>query len=152
MKTFSEIITFANAPTGSGQIYTTDLLQTAFDVYMSKDKDLRHGCLDAPAGGVVSLDRISHYLLETWWEENALWGTVEIAEHLPMGKIFSQLVDVSPETMTLGLAAMATFQPANAVVESRDLFKEYNDDEFSQEVDDMAVITVYALPKVNTNH
>ena len=62
MKTFSEIITFANRPTGSGQIYTEDVLKSAFDIYMSKDKDLRRGCIDAPVGGVVTYDICSYFM------------------------------------------------------------------------------------------
>ena len=151
MKTFSEIITFANRPTGAGQIYTEDLLQEAFDIYMSKDKDLRYGCMDAPQGGTIPIDRISHYLMNVWWEHDALWGEIEIAK-TPMGKMLETLIDAAPEDMTLGLAAMAAFKPANTIVESRDLFKEYDDDEYSKEVDSMAVMAVYVLPKVNTNH
>ena len=151
MKTFSEIITFANRPTGSGQIYPGHILESAFDVYMSKDKDLRYGCMDAPAGGTIPIDKISHYLLDVWWKGDALWGEIEITS-TPMGKMLETLIDAAPDSMTLGLAAMAAFKPVNTIVESRDLFKEYDDDEYSDEVDDMAVIAVYVLPKVNTNH
>mgnify|MGYP001241586528 CR=1 FL=1 len=149
MKTFSEIITFANRPTGSGQIYTEDVLKSAFDIYMSKDKDLRRGCIDAPVGGVVTYDICSHYLLDVWWEEDTLWGEIEIATSLPKGKILEMLIDTVPETMTLGLAAMAAFKPAEVI--SRDLFEVYEED-YSKTVDDMAVLTVYVLPKANTNH
>lgn len=150
MKTFSEIITFADRPTGSGQIYTETLLDDAFNIYMSKDKHLRHGCLEAPTSGVVDYDKISHYLIDVYWEFDALWGEIEIAEDLPMGKILSSLVEDMSDSLTLGLAAMATFKTNNEVI-SRNLFAVHKE-ETSKVVDDLAVITVYVLNKSNTNH
>ena len=116
---------------------------------MSKDIGLRSGCIDAPEGGIVAYNRTSHYLLDVWWEDDTLWGEIEIATKFPRGKMLEQLIDDVPETMTLGLAAMATFSPVEVV--SRDLFEVY-EEEYSHVVDDMAVLTVYALPKANTNH
>ncbi len=151
MKTFEEIITFADTPTGSDQqIYPKDTLIKAFDIYMGKDRCFRYGCLDAPEGGIIKLDKISHHLLDVWFEGNTLMGKIEVAS-TPMGNVLGQLIDSAPETLTLGLAAMAAFGAIEAEVISRDLFEVY-EPEHSTVVDDIVVIGVYVLPKSQTNH
>jgi hypothetical protein len=150
MKTFSQIITFADRPTGTGQIYPAKLLDEAFNIYMAKDKLFRYGGMEPPTNDpVVDKDRISHYLINVWRDADAVWGEIEIAEDKPMGKILSTLVDAIPDRLTLGLAAMATFEGAEVI--SRNLFKAYHD-EPTKKVDNMAVATVYVLDKGNTNH
>jgi len=149
MQKFIEIITMANTPTGNGQIYSKSILTDAFDIYMSKDKLLRGGCIHAPHNEYIKEIDISHYLERVWFDGDYFMGEVEIVE-TPMGDILQGLLD-SGIAVTLGLAALVAFKPMPVV--SRNLFEIYpEDDEFSKEVDSMAVITVYATLKSNTTH
>lgn len=50
------------------------------------------GELDHPDDAIVSLERVSHVIRESWWEGDEVWGKVEII-NTPKGKIAQELME-----------------------------------------------------------
>lgn len=69
----------SNTPNKNGRIYPDALLRRENDKYQSLIKtgtaisELNH-----PSSSLIDLDRVSHSIVETWWEKNTLMGKIKI--------------------------------------------------------------------------
>jgi hypothetical protein len=69
----------------NGRIYPEQILRRQNEIYQEAIRMRRAlGELDHPESSVISGDRISHNIIETWWEGQTLMGKMEI----PMTKGF----------------------------------------------------------------
>lgn len=69
----------------NGRIYPEEILKRQNEIYQEAIRMRRAlGELDHPESSVISGDRISHNIIETWWEGHTLMGKMEI----PMTKGF----------------------------------------------------------------
>lgn len=76
----------------NGRIYPENILRTQNEIYQQAIRERRAiGELDHPESSVISGDRISHNIIETWWEGHTLMGKMEIL----MTKGYSELGIVS---------------------------------------------------------
>jgi hypothetical protein len=63
----------------NGRIYPESILRKQNELYQQVIRERRAlGELDHPAESVISADRVSHNILETWWEGCTLMGKMEI--------------------------------------------------------------------------
>jgi hypothetical protein len=63
----------------NGRIYPKDILEREVENYQQLIKERRAiGELDHPESSIIAGDRISHNILETWWEGKTLMGRMEI--------------------------------------------------------------------------
>lgn len=68
-----------NVKNRNGRIYTEAVLRSQNEVYQQAIRERRAvGEMDHPESTVISGDRISHNILQTWWEGHTLMGKVEI--------------------------------------------------------------------------
>ena len=69
----------------NGRIYPQEILKTQNEIYQQAIRERRAlGELDHPESSIISGDRISHNIIETWWEGQTLMGKMEV----PMTKGF----------------------------------------------------------------
>lgn len=68
-----------NTPNKNGRIYPEDILKRENEKYQ---KAIAQGSalseLNHPTSSLIDLDRVSHSVLETWWEGNILMGKIKI--------------------------------------------------------------------------
>lgn len=63
----------------NGRIYPKEILEREVDKYQDLIKERRAiGELDHPESSIIAGDRISHNIIETWWEGKTLMGKMEI--------------------------------------------------------------------------
>jgi len=63
----------------NGRIYTEPILRREVDRYQQLIRERRAiGELDHPESSIIAGDRISHNIIETWWEGKTLMGKMEI--------------------------------------------------------------------------
>ena len=63
----------------NGRIYPEEILKTQNEIYQEAIRDRRAlGELDHPETSIISGDRISHNIIQTWWEGHTLMGKMEI--------------------------------------------------------------------------
>ncbi len=63
----------------NGRIYPKEILIKQNEIYQQAIRERRAvGELDHPESSVIAGDRISHNIIETWWEGHALMGKMEI--------------------------------------------------------------------------
>ena len=63
----------------NGRIYPREILEREVDRYQELIKERRAiGELDHPELSIIAGDRISHTIIETWWEGKTLMGKMEI--------------------------------------------------------------------------
>ena len=63
----------------NGRIYPEHILKTQNEIYQQAIRERRAiGELDHPETSVIAGDRISHNIIETWWEGHTLMGKMEI--------------------------------------------------------------------------
>lgn len=63
----------------NGRIYPREILEREVERYQQLIKERRAiGELDHPESSIIAGDRISHNILETWWEGKTLMGKMEI--------------------------------------------------------------------------
>jgi hypothetical protein len=84
----------------NGRVYPEDILKSQSKAYQVLI-DERHaiGELDHPAESIIAGDRISHNIVEMWWEGNVLMGKIEIL--------------MSPGFINLGIVSTTGDQVAN---------------------------------------
>ena len=76
----------------NGRIYPEQILRTQNEIYQQAIRERRAlGELDHPETSIISGDRISHNIIETWWEGHTLMGKMEI----PMTRGFVNMGVVS---------------------------------------------------------
>lgn len=78
---------------GNGRIYTKETLIPEMKNYdrLVKAKQAL-GELDHSEDSIVSLDRVSHMILETWWKGNEYWGKIRVLD-TPRGKTLRSLIE-----------------------------------------------------------
>lgn len=63
----------------NGRIYPESILKQQNEIYQQAIRERRAiGELDHPESSVISGDRVSHNIIETWWEGRTLMGKMEI--------------------------------------------------------------------------
>jgi hypothetical protein len=63
----------------NGRIYPESVLKKQNEIYQQAIRERRAvGELDHPESSVIAGDRISHNIIETWWENHTLMGKMEI--------------------------------------------------------------------------
>jgi hypothetical protein len=63
----------------NGRIYPEEILKKQDSLYQEAIKERRAvGELDHPESSIIAGDRISHNIIETWWEGHTLMGKMEI--------------------------------------------------------------------------
>lgn len=63
----------------NGRIYPETILKQQNEIYQQAIRERRAiGELDHPESSVISGDRVSHNIIETWWEGRTLMGKMEI--------------------------------------------------------------------------
>tara|TARA_B100000927_G_scaffold49678_1_gene36476 strand:- start:7 stop:702 length:696 start_codon:yes stop_codon:yes gene_type:complete len=63
----------------NGRIYPKEILEREVERYQDLIKERRAvGELDHPESSIIAGDRISHNIIETWWEGKTLMGKMEI--------------------------------------------------------------------------
>lgn len=63
----------------NGRVYSEQLLKRQNELYQTAIKERAAiGELDHPESSIIAGDRISHNIIETWWEGNTLMGKMEI--------------------------------------------------------------------------
>lgn len=63
----------------NGRIYPEEILKRQNEMYQQAIRERRAvGELDHPESSVIAGDRISHNIIETWWEGKTLMGKMEI--------------------------------------------------------------------------
>ena len=63
----------------NGRVYPESILRKEAENYLKLIKDKRAmGEADHPESSIVSISRISHNVVELWWEGNVLMGKLEI--------------------------------------------------------------------------
>jgi hypothetical protein len=63
----------------NGRIYPREILEREVERYQDLIRERRAiGELDHPESSIIAGDRISHNILETWWEKKTLMGRMEI--------------------------------------------------------------------------
>lgn len=68
-----------NVKNRNGRIYPEHLLKQQNEIYQQAIRERRAvGELDHPESSVIAGDRISHNIIETWWEGHTLMGKMEI--------------------------------------------------------------------------
>ncbi len=68
-----------NVKNRNGRIYPERILRKQNEIYQQAIRERRAvGELDHPESSVISGDRISHNITETWWEGHTLMGKMEI--------------------------------------------------------------------------
>ena len=77
----------------NGRRYPGKILEREVNKYMSMVKGRSAlGELDHPNRNEVSMAESSHVITEMWWEDDALYGKVEVLNDTPKGKIMESLI------------------------------------------------------------
>jgi len=68
-----------NVENRNGRIYEREILQRELEKYQQLIKEKRAiGEADHPESSIIAVDRVSHNVLETWWETNTVMGKIEV--------------------------------------------------------------------------
>jgi len=83
----------ANVLNQNGRIYSRDILEREDKKFQEKIQyNLSTGECDHPDTAVLTLRNISHLIVETWWEDDALWGKLRIL-NTEAGRYLKDLVN-----------------------------------------------------------
>lgn len=78
----------------NSRIYGHDVLSREVRNYQKLIVERRStGELDHPSSSVVSLERVSHVVTDLHMDGNVVYGTLEVLDKLPMGRILRDLVE-----------------------------------------------------------
>lgn len=81
------ILQRANTLNQNGRIYPRNILEREVENYHKLVKERRAtGELDHDDSMVVNLKNVSHVITDMWWENDAVWGRVEILENMNQGR------------------------------------------------------------------
>jgi len=95
-----------NTKNANGRIYEKKTLFREVDRYRELVKGKRAlGELDHPDSSVVSLDRVSHMVVDIWTEGDSVMGKIKVLQELPCGKILAGLIN---EGVTCGISSRGT--------------------------------------------
>lgn len=88
------ILQRANTLNQNQRIYPRDILEREIENYMKLVKERRAtGELDHADEPVVNLKHVSHVITDVWWENDVVWGRVEILENMDQGRQLKVLFD-----------------------------------------------------------
>jgi hypothetical protein len=97
------ILQKANTLNRNGRVYPLDILKRESKNYMELvEKNLATGELDHPETAVVSLQNVSHKVVDMWWQDDELHGKVQITKSTPAGKTLLGLIQ---DGVTLGISS-----------------------------------------------
>lgn len=86
------ILQKANTLNRNGRVYPFNILKREVAKYMELVKERSAmGELDHPDSAVISLSNVSHLVTEMWWENDTLYGQIEVAD-TPSGNILKGLL------------------------------------------------------------
>ena len=95
-----------NTKNANGRIYERKTLFREVNRYKELVKGRRAlGELDHPDSSVVSLDRVSHMVVDIWTEGDDVMGKIKVLQELPCGKILAGLIN---EGVTCGISSRGT--------------------------------------------
>lgn len=87
------ILQRAEAKNQNNRIYTKNVLEREVENYKKAIMENRStGELDHPQDSIISLERVSHIVRDIWWDNNEVWGKIEIL-NTPKGKIAQELLE-----------------------------------------------------------
>ncbi len=96
------ILQRADARNGNGRIYSREILERENENYQKVINEKRAtGQLDHPEDSVISLEKTSHVVMQTWWKDNDLMGKIKILS-TPNGQIAKSLIK---DGITLGISS-----------------------------------------------
>ena len=99
----SGILQKANTLNRNGRVYPLEILKRESKNYMELvEKNLATGELDHPETAVVSLQNVSHKVIDMWWQDDELHGKVQITKSTPAGKTLLGLIQ---DGVTLGISS-----------------------------------------------
>jgi hypothetical protein len=90
---------------GNGRVYPRSILEREIEKYMDKvKKNMASGELDHPDSSEVSLDRVSHRIIDMWWDDNKVMCKTMILDNpkVPKGRLAAGLIE---EGFTLGISS-----------------------------------------------
>lgn len=80
------ILQRASSVNQNGRIYPKEILVREVENYSGAiAKNRSGGQLDHPESSVVELQNVSHKVKDIWWENDVVWGKVEINPSFPKG-------------------------------------------------------------------
>ena len=95
-----------NTKNANGRIYERKTLFREVDRYKEFVKGRRAlGELDHPDSSVISLDRVSHMVVDIWTEGDSVMGKIKVLQETPCGKILAGLIK---EGVTCGISSRGT--------------------------------------------
>ena len=95
-----------NTKNANGRIYERKTLFREVDRYKELVKGKRAlGELDHPDSSVISLDRVSHMVVDIWTEGDSVMGKIKVLQETPCGKILAGLIK---EGVTTGISSRGT--------------------------------------------
>tara|TARA_R110000765_G_scaffold17003_2_gene46948 strand:- start:1265 stop:1873 length:609 start_codon:yes stop_codon:yes gene_type:complete len=95
-----------NTKNANGRIYERKTLFREVDRYKELVKDKRAlGELDHPDSAVISLDRVSHMVVDIWTEGDSVMGKIKVLQETPCGKILAALM---MNDVTFGISSRGT--------------------------------------------
>lgn len=88
------ILQRANTLNQNGRVYPRNVLEREVDNYMKLVKERRAtGELDHADEPVVNLKTVSHVITDIWWEQDVVWGRVEVLESMDQGRQLAALIN-----------------------------------------------------------
>lgn len=116
------ILQRANTLNQNGRVYPREILEREVDNYMKLVKERRAtGELDHADEPVVNLKNVSHVITDVWWENDVVWGRVEILENMDQGRQLKTLFDNGIKVGISSRAVGSVKQTHNAAVVQEDL-------------------------------
>jgi hypothetical protein len=109
----------ADAVNQNGRIYPRNILQREVEKYKKAIAENRAtGEADHPDSSVINLKNVSHIVRDIWWDNDEVWGTVEIL-NTPAGKIVQELMSagVAIGISSRGVGDVIKNETGNDVVE-----------------------------------
>ena len=111
------IIAKADTLNQNGRVYPKNVLQKQIKQYKLKiEQNQALGQLDHPDSSTIRLQRVSHNILDVWWQDNNIWGKIKILG-TPHGNILKQLFKqgINVGISSRGLGSVVKQQNKNVV-------------------------------------
>ena len=95
-----------NTKNANGRVYEKKTLFREVDQYKELVKGKRAlGELDHPDSSVISLDRVSHMVVDIWTDGDNVMGKIKVLQETPCGKILAALIK---NDVTFGISSRGT--------------------------------------------
>lgn len=112
-----------NTENANKRVYSKETLFREVERYKQLVKANRAlGELDHPDSSVISLDRVSHMVVDIWTEGNNVMGKIKVLQETPCGKILAALIK---NDVTFGISSRGTgsIETKNGVTMVQDDFQ-----------------------------